>query len=99
MARPKDILLDDNMDVKSKNGDFVIEDSTLQNQQLLLVSEKGEWKENPVVGIGIRSWLLDDATVHELHQEIQKQFSLDGMRVNKITGNTYFDTVIDADYE
>ncbi len=98
MVNPKDILLDDNMDVKALQGDFEVNDATFQNQQLLLISEKGEWKQSPVVGVGIMSFLLDDVTVHELHQEIQKQFNLDGMKVNKIEGNTWQNTIIDADY-
>ncbi len=99
MGKPADILLDENMDVQVANGDFVIGDATLQNQKLLLLSEKGEWKQSPEMGVGLRSFLLDDATVHELHQEIQKQFSLDGMKVKSITGTTWANTIIDADYE
>ena len=99
MAEPKDILLDENMEMIAERGDFIVGDATLQQQQLLLLSEKGEWKQSPVVGVGIRSFLLDDVTVHELHQEIQKQFALDGMHVSKIEGNDWKNTIIDADYE
>ncbi len=99
MAKPTDILLDDSMDVQAFAGDFVVGDATLQHQQLLLLSEKGEWKQSPEVGVGIMSYLLDDVTIHEMHQEIQKQFSLDGMRVRKIEGNAWDNTSIEADYE
>jgi len=98
MPNPKDILLDENFDVVAKDGDFVVGDATLQNQQLLLLSQKGEWKQEPQVGVGIRDFLLDDANVHEMHQAIQKQFALDGMQVNEIKGKTWDSTTIDANY-
>jgi len=99
MDKIQDILLDENFDVIAENGDFKMGDATLQNQQLLLLTGKGEWKQSPVVGIGLAEYLLDDAPVDELHQEIQKQFSLDGMKVKKIEGNTWQNTIIDAEYE
>lgn len=98
MAETKDILLDEDFDVMAENGDFKIADATLQNQQLLLLTGKGEWKQSPVTGVGLADYLLDDAPVDELHQEIQKQFALDGMKVNKIEGNTWQDTIINSEY-
>jgi len=99
MAKPFDILLDDNFDLQTKGGDFVLGDASLQNQQLILLSHKGEWKQNPLVGVGISNYLLDDVTIHEMHQEIQKQFSIDGMIVNGVKGKTWDSTEIDASYE
>jgi len=99
MASPIDILLDENFDIKVENGDFVVGDATLQNQQLILISQKGEFKENPLVGVGIRNYLLDDATIHEMHQDIQKQFAADGMNVAEISGETWNTTIINAEYE
>ncbi|MDP2723211.1 MAG: hypothetical protein Q8O72_10670 [Bacteroidales bacterium] len=99
MAKTTDILLDADFDLQAKNGDFVLGDATLQNQQLILLSHKGELKQEPLLGVGLRNYLLDDATIHEMHQEIQKQFSLDGMTVNEISGNNWSTTKIDANYE
>ena len=99
MDRPFDILLDEDFDMKAKNGDFIVADATLQNQQLILLSHKGEFKKDPQVGIGLSNYLLDDANVHELHQEIQLQFELDGMNIKEITGKTWKETSITAEYE
>ncbi|MFK5855371.1 MAG: oxidase [Bacteroidota bacterium] len=98
MAKPIDILLDDNFDLMAKDGDFVLGDASLQNQQLILLSHKGEFKETPLLGIGLSNYLLDDSTIHEMHQEIQKQFSIDGMNVIEISGNTWESTNINAEY-
>lgn len=99
MAKPVDILLDGTLDVYAVKGDFVLGDATFQNQQLLLISEKGEFKQDPQVGVGIRSYLLDDASIHEMQQEIVKQFEVDGMKINELSGNSWPTTEIDAEYE
>ena len=99
MAKPQDILLESDFDVSAKNGDFIVADATLQHQQLLLLSDKGDWKASPEVAVGLRTFLLDDMPVDELHQEIQKQFALDGMKVKTIVGTSWEDTIINSDYE
>ncbi|MDD2282709.1 MAG: hypothetical protein PHD92_04890 [Eubacteriales bacterium] len=98
MAKPTDILLTDDGDLMIELGDFVLEDTSAQNQRLLLQLQKGEVKQHPTAGVGIANFLLDDASVHEIHAEIQEQFEADGMKVN-IAGNTIKTTVIRASYE
>jgi hypothetical protein len=80
---PKDILLDETGDLAVKDGDFVIGDSTIQHQQLLLMSQKGEWKEKPMVGVGIENYLNDDTT-NDMMNEISDQFEKDGMKVTSV---------------
>lgn len=84
-----DILLDEDLDLLFEDGDLVIGESTRQHQQLLLLSEKGEIREYPTRGVGLRSWILDDA-MGSLNGEIKKQFELDGMKVQgvKLSGTT-----------
>ena len=60
MAKNIDILLDSNIDIMFADGDFVIGDSTMQNQYLILATHKGEWKENPYVGAGLEDMIGDD---------------------------------------
>jgi hypothetical protein len=91
-----DILLNSDLDVAIRNGDLVLGESTSQQQQLLLITEKGSWKENPTVGIGAASYLEDEDPAGLL-REIKLQFSQDGMAVNKIAfGNSKIE--IDANY-
>jgi|AMZC01.1.fsa_nt_AMZC01002902.1_16 hypothetical protein len=53
----KDILLDSMNDLAVKNGDFDIQHSDIQNVSLLMISEKGDFKESPAVGIGLVKYL------------------------------------------
>ena len=43
----KDIRLDDDLDLVFKDGDFAISESSIQHQKLLILSDKGEFKESP----------------------------------------------------
>jgi hypothetical protein len=61
-----------------------IGDSVYQQQTLLLVTGKGEWKDKPLTGVGINTFLLDDANNDELYQEVRAQFVGDGMTVRSI---------------
>lgn len=79
----KDILLDENSDLDIINGDFVAGNSDGQNQELLLATDKGEWKENPTVGVGLFGFLNDEGP-QELFREIREQFTADGMTVKEL---------------
>lgn len=78
-----DILLDSDGDLLIVDGDLVIGESTIQHQQLLLSTNKGEWKQSPKVGIGLQDFLNDDS-VNGIMNEINYQFTQDGMKVNSI---------------
>jgi hypothetical protein len=80
---PTDYLLDGDKDLRIENGDFVKGESTLQHIDLMLRLEKGELRQYPKTGIGINTYLLNDAA-GEAYQEIQKQLEADGMKVRKI---------------
>lgn len=80
---PVDLLLDDNFDILIQNGDLVAGESTRQHQILLLLSEKGEWREFPLRGVGLRSWLLDDQ-VGDLNAQIKREFEADGQTVSLV---------------
>jgi hypothetical protein len=80
MAKRYDILLDEDFDlVLNSNGDLMIGECTMQNQQSLLLLQKGELKSAPLVGVGLTDWLLDEeANILTLQQKIQEQIELDG---------------------
>lgn len=79
----EDLLLDNNQELDIQNGDFVIGESTLQHQDLLLMTNKGEWKENPTIAVGVLGFLKDEDE-SGLLAEIKTQFEKDGMRVNTL---------------
>lgn len=79
-----DILLDDNFDLRIQAGDFLTGDATLQHQQLLLLIQKGELRESPTRGVGIRDWMLDDVQQGDLNTAIKREFEADGMTVEQV---------------
>lgn len=82
---PTDILLEGN-DLAIVGGDFAIGESSEQHKKLLLLSNKGEWKEKPMRGVGIlRFTETSDKT--GLAREIASEFSRDGMKIAKIEIN------------
>jgi len=93
----KDFILDENNELAINNGDFVIDISDTQHQQLLLSSDKGDWKENPTVGVGVKRWLSDDEP-EDLLAEIKKEFQRDGMTVNDLTLTDNKILNVDANY-
>ncbi len=99
MVKFQDMLLDEDMDVYAKNGDFAIGDPNIQNQKLIIIMGKGELKHSPETGVGIRSFILDDLGVDEVSHEIRKQFELDGCTVKNFTGSSVQDLKVEASYE
>lgn len=84
MAKNIDILLSSDIDIMLSNGDFVIGDSTMQNQYLILSSQKGEWKENPFIGAGIEDMLNDEGSEAYWKRGIAEELKRDGMDVKEV---------------
>lgn len=93
-----DILLDENYAVRIEGGDLLVGESTKQHQNLLLISNPGEWKQNPTIGIGIGTYLLDDAPISDLKAAIQKGFENDGMIISVLRIDSDYNLQIAADY-
>lgn len=94
----KDILLDKNFDLQIVGNDFVIGDSTQQNQQALLVTNKGEFRTAPKVGVGVIRAVLDDSP-GSIKGEIIEQFEADGMTISALSVSHVGAINIDASYE
>lgn len=77
-----DVLLN-NYDLSFENGDFATGNSDVQHEHLLLINDKGDFKETPTACVGVERWLKDDDAIGLLG-EIKKEYERDGMKVNKI---------------
>ncbi len=106
MGKGVGILLDDKMDfhvVGERNEKGLIEtgliigDVTKQNQRIIIMAEKGEIKEAPLLGVGIASF-LDDDNPSELLREIRTNLRKDGQKV-KSCGFKQGVLVIEGGYE
>lgn len=62
----KDILIDENFDLVIENGDLATGDSEQQSLQLLLKSNKGDFKYSPQSGFGIDNYIKE--TTNDLKQ-------------------------------
>jgi hypothetical protein len=88
MARAMiDYGVDGNNDLLISGGDFVRVESTAQHQRQLLLCQKGEYKDNPTICVGVSSY-QDDDNKEALFQEITVQFQQDGMEVVNLEPNT-----------
>ena len=94
-----DIALDDNLDLKVLDGDFVNAESDEQHIKLILLYSKGELKRNPLTGVAIRGWLNAPYTqlkIQELRQKIDLQLRFDGYTSTSVTVKSFDDFTINA---
>lgn len=89
-----DIIIDtETFDLAIINGDFEIKNSEKQHIQLLLITNRGNWKEFLYVGAGLLDALLSEQSLSEnnlpteLQQEIRSQIELDGGTIQQIENN------------
>lgn len=80
----KDIKLDENGDAAIIRGDFATTESDQVHIEHILLSNKGYWFENPLLGVGIIDEQNGSRTRQELKQNIRRQLTLDNFSVKKI---------------
>jgi hypothetical protein len=93
----KDILLNEDLDLDIQAGDLHTGLSDQQHQLLLLMNNRGSFKEFPAIGIDAFGYLQDNDT-RALLSEVRQQFTADGMQVNKINITDTGQLNIDATY-
>jgi hypothetical protein len=77
------ILLDETGDIAVANGGVVIGDAGQQTVQLLFIGAQGEWKEYPMMGIGIKR-IQNGAIDRFLDRTIRVQLEGLGFKIKKI---------------
>lgn len=84
MARPMiDIGLDASEDLEIATGDFVVVESTAQHQRQLILNNKGDFKQNPSISVGVLNY-MDDENFQQLIRAISVEFARDGMDVKRV---------------
>ncbi|PIF30745.1 hypothetical protein CLU81_1192 [Flavobacterium sp. 9] len=99
----KDFIVDEDLLITgddSGNGDFAIKEADQQNIEHLLLSQKGSYKEFPILGVGIKKYINSpDATSRlRLENEIDKQLSYDKFYVKTLDVNDLQNIKIDGNY-
>lgn len=77
---------------------LTIDETTAQNQKLILLAQKGDFKEFPLLGVGISDY-LDDTEADQLFREVREQFVSDGMRVSRLGVSGSGNIEVQAAYE
>jgi hypothetical protein len=79
-----DLLQDNNgLVVNSLTNDFVISESDNRHIEDIIVSNKGEWKQYPSLGVGIDLELNGDGNKQKIVRDILLQLQGDGYIVEK----------------
>jgi hypothetical protein len=78
-----DIFLDTDEDLFIVGGDLSAAECTAQHQEMLLLNNKGDFKENPTVCVGAVAY-FDDEHFQGLIRAISIEFTRDGMEVEGV---------------
>lgn len=90
-----DILFDDN-DVIVKDGDFFFADSDQQHIKHIMIADKGQFRQWPLIGVGIRRQMNGSINKTDLKQNIRVQLRSDNFTVKRVDVTSDFEITIDA---
>jgi hypothetical protein len=79
-----DILLDADYDLAIERGDLVAGESDAQHLELLLQTNQGEWRQDPLVGVGLGRYLSSPygpQQAAELTRTLSIQLERDGYSI------------------
>ena len=93
----KGIILNDDFSLKVQNGSLAVGDSTAQNQKILILANKGDFKMRPMRGVGAARF-LESEIPSDFAREIRTEFVADGMTVNSIQIGTNLELQVEASY-
>lgn len=79
----QDYLLDEDGDLLIQNGDFVVGPSDDQHIADILQSFQGEWKQFPLLGVGLLTFLKSQ-TPNDAINTIKQQLQNDGYVVGNV---------------
>ena len=87
-------------DIEIKDGDFRVDEASQQNLTHILLSQKGSYKEFPILGVGLSRYLNSpDSTARlRLENEIDKQLIFDNFNVTTLDVNDLKNIRIDGNY-
>lgn len=83
----KDFIIDDDFDIIISNGDIAVDKSNDQRALLILHTAAGEWKQHPLIGVGINKYLNSSKTgniINALNSDIRKQIEADGLKIARL---------------
>jgi len=89
-----DILLDSDQElVATAGGDFRTGDASNNLIKYIVVSHIGNWKEFPLVGVGIDDYLNLSITRYEIESKIKSALKADVFKNPVVDASDYPDTI------
>lgn len=73
------ISLDKDFDLQVKHGSLLLGDTQEQNAALIVNTEKGEWKEHPLMGAGLSRMVKTSNSQREIIRHITVALEADGI--------------------
>lgn len=86
-------------DLVISGGDFAKDESTAQHMELLMLLDKGECKQYPLLGVGIRTYLLDDRSLTDFESEACAQLEDDGIKIRSFDPQAWDKIKVEGEYE
>ena len=74
-----DFSMNDDYHLKIQNGDFVLENSELQQSQVIVDVEKGEIRQFPLLGVGIQNYLGSSLDKTIIYNHIANELKSDDL--------------------
>ena len=82
----QDFQLDDDGDLNIQNGDFVTAPSDVQHVEDIINSFIGEWKQYPILGVGLLQF-LNSENPQQASTNIKQQLQSDGYSLQSVVTN------------
>lgn len=89
-----------NLVIDAVTGDFAIAESTGQELKEILISNPGEWRQNPEVGVSLNEWLNAPYVPEQIvsfKRRLKQQIENDGMKENQTQLGGWSKIRIDAE--
>ncbi len=74
----KDIILNEDFDLLVEGGDFAVSESDEQHVQLIATSNKGDWREEPTLGLNPAKFVNAVGAASKLKRALQLELRKDG---------------------
>ncbi len=97
----KEHFMDVQIEIEREEGlitkGIIVNNILEQSKALLLITHPGEWKTNPILGVGLSGILLDNDYLGYRHR-IREQFAMDGLSISSLDLYPNKPFKIDAEY-
>jgi hypothetical protein len=93
-----DFIFDEDGDLFVQGGDLALGESTLDHQRDLILAAKGDFRQWPLIGVAIRTELLNAIGPSDIRVAIQREMERDGMAVSKLVVTNELDIDLVASY-